>query len=97
MYDLAIIGLGPAGLEACEIAIKNNLKVVAFEKKELGGTCLNEGCIPTKAIMHSANLLDELSDSQNLGIQLFSNPNCDWNKILQRKCDIVSKFTKVFY
>ena len=95
MYDLAIIGLGPAGLEACEIAIKNNLKVVAFEKKELGGTCLNEGCIPTKAIMHSANLLDELSDSQNFGVQLFSNPNCDWNKILQRKCDIVSKFTKV--
>ncbi len=95
MYDLAIVGLGPAGLEACEIAIKNNLKVIAFEQAELGGTCLNQGCIPTKAIMHCANLIKELKDADKLGIQLFSAPNFSWHKILERKTEIVSKFNKV--
>ena len=51
MYDLAIIGLGPAGCEIAQIAIKNNLNTIAFEKAELGGTCLNLGCIPTKSIL----------------------------------------------
>ncbi len=95
MYDLAIIGLGPAGLEACDIAIKNNLKVIAFEEDQAGGTCLNQGCIPTKAILHCANFLNELKQSESLGIQLFSTPNFNWHKILERKIDIVSKFNKV--
>ncbi len=95
MYDLAVIGLGPAGLEACDIAIKNNLKVIAFENGDIGGTCLNQGCIPTKAILHCADLLNELKDSDKLGIQLFSSPNYDWHKILERKTDIVAKFSKV--
>ena len=47
MYDLAVIGLGVAGLEAINIALKNDLKVIAFESGEIGGTCLNVGCIPT--------------------------------------------------
>lgn len=95
MYDLAIIGLGPAGLEACDIALKNNLNVIAFEENELGGTCLNQGCIPTKAILHCTNLLNELKQADKLGIQLFSSPNFNWHKILERKIDIVSKFNKV--
>ena len=95
MYDLAVIGLGPAGLEACDIAIRNNLKVIAFENGDIGGTCLNQGCIPTKAILHCADLLNELKDSDKLGIQLFSSPNYDWHKILERKTDIVAKFSKV--
>lgn len=93
MFDLAVIGLGPAGLEACEIAIKNGLKVVAFEKNELGGTCLNVGCIPTKAILHSANLYREIKNSQKVGIKV-QDVDFDWQAIISRQKDIVSKFIK---
>lgn len=95
MYDLAVIGLGPAGLEAVDIALKNNLKVIAFEKNELGGTCLNVGCIPTKTIIHSANLLKEMSQISKLGLSLFSAPGFDWQGILDRKIEIVNKFNKL--
>ena len=50
MIDLAIIGGGPAGYVAAERAGAKGLKVVLFEKRELGGVCLNEGCIPTKTL-----------------------------------------------
>lgn len=95
MYDLAVIGLGPAGLEAIQIALKNGLKVIAFEKEELGGTCLNKGCIPTKAILHSAEILNEFKDCSKLGINIFATPDFNWQNILARKTEIVNKFNKL--
>ena len=56
MYDLAIMGGGPAGYDAAEKAGSKGLKVVLFEKRELGGVCLNEGCIPTKTLLYSAKI-----------------------------------------
>lgn len=50
-YDIAIIGGGPAGYTAAERAGANGLRAVLFEKKAMGGVCLNEGCIPTKALL----------------------------------------------
>ena len=94
MYDLAVIGLGPAGIEAVNIALENNLKVIAFEKKEVGGTCLNVGCIPTKAIIHCADFYSKAKKSSSLGVQFFAEPTFDWGKILDRKNEIVSKFTR---
>ena len=93
MFDLAVIGLGPAGLEACEIAIKNGLKVIAFEANELGGTCLNVGCIPTKAILHSANLYKEIKNCSKIGLKA-DDISFDWKSIIARQKDIVSKFIK---
>lgn len=93
MFDVAIVGLGPAGLEALKIAIKNNLKVIAFEKSFLGGTCLNQGCIPTKAILHSSNLYQEFLSAEEFGISV-KDINFNWNKILDRKNQIVEKFNK---
>ena len=58
MYDIAIIGGGPGGYAAAEKAGKNGLKTILFEKKDLGGVCLNEGCIPTKTLLYSAKLYD---------------------------------------
>ena len=95
MYDLAVIGVGPAGLEAIQIAVKNGLKVVAFEDVEVGGTCLNVGCIPTKSILHSSNLLKKINSSSNVGINLFAAADCDWSRVLARKIEIVNKFTKL--
>ena len=56
-YDIAIIGGGPAGYTAAERAGANGLRAVLFEKKAMGGVCLNEGCIPTKALLYSAKVL----------------------------------------
>ena len=52
MYDLIIIGGGPAGYNAAERAGHAGLKVCLFEKRSLGGVCLNEGCIPTKTLLY---------------------------------------------
>ena len=53
-FDIAIIGGGPAGYTAAERAGANGLKAVLFEKKAMGGVCLNEGCIPTKTLLYFA-------------------------------------------
>ncbi len=94
MYDLAVIGLGPAGLEAVNIATKNKLSVVAFEKMELGGTCLNLGCIPIKSILHTSNVVQTMNNSSELGISLFTKPDINWQKIIQRNFSIITRFTK---
>ena len=57
-YQVAIIGGGPAGYTAAETAGKAGLSVVLFEKRNLGGVCLNEGCIPTKTLLYSAKTYD---------------------------------------
>ena len=59
-YDIAIIGGGPAGYTAAERAAANGLQTVLFEKKAIGGVCLNEGCIPTKTLLYSAKLWDNM-------------------------------------
>ena len=69
IYDLIIIGLGPAGMRAAEIALSNNLKVLAFEKETIGGCCLNRGCVPTKAILHSAEIFEEMKKASITGIK----------------------------
>lgn len=94
MFDLAVIGLGPAGMEAVKCALNNNLSVVAFNVGKIGGTCLNVGCIPTKAILTSAYTYNLFNESDKLGINLDSVPNFNWSKIIERKESIVSKFQK---
>ena len=56
MFDIGIIGSGPAGYAAAIRASQRGLSVVLFEKEHIGGTCLNRGCIPTKTILHSCKL-----------------------------------------
>lgn len=68
-FDIAIIGGGPGGYTAAEKAAKEGLQVVLFEKEDLGGTCLNRGCMPTKALLHSAEVYASLGHAQTLGIQ----------------------------
>lgn len=67
-FDLVIIGGGPAGYEAAIEAAKCGQKTALVEKRELGGTCLNRGCIPTKTILHSVDLYAELQKSEHFGI-----------------------------
>ncbi|MCQ2436915.1 MAG: dihydrolipoyl dehydrogenase [Clostridia bacterium] len=67
-YDLAIIGGGPGGYNAAAAAAKEGLKVILFEKAELGGTCLNRGCIPTKAMIHTAEIWSEMNNADESGL-----------------------------
>lgn len=90
MYDLAIIGGGPAGYVAAENAGAKGLKVVLFEKKELGGVCLNEGCIPTKTLLYSAKMYDHAQGGKKYGITA-ENVAYDFKKIADRKTKVVRK------
>ena len=90
MYDLAILGGGPAGYVAAENAGAKGLKVVLFEKRELGGVCLNEGCIPTKTLLYSAKMYDHATGGKKYGITA-ENVAYDYKKIADRKTKVVRK------
>ena len=89
-YDVAIIGGGPAGYTAAETAGKAGLSVVLFEKKNLGGVCLNEGCIPTKTLLYSAKTLDNARHAQKYAVNVEVN-GFDVPKIIARKQKVVRK------
>ena len=67
-YDLGIIGAGPAGYTAALHAANLGQKVILFEKDNIGGVCLNKGCIPTKSILHASELYYKLLNCQDCGI-----------------------------
>ena len=92
-FDIAIIGGGPAGYNVAEHAALNGLNTVIFEKKALGGVCLNEGCIPTKTMLYSAKLLDNAKSASKYGIQGTENVSFDLGKIIARKNKTVKKLT----
>lgn len=92
-YDLAIIGGGPAGYNAAEKAAVNGLKTILFEKSAIGGVCLNEGCIPTKALLYSAKVLDNIKSASKYGVLSDEKPLFDLDKIIKRKDKTVKKLT----
>lgn len=92
-FDLGIIGGGPAGYTAAFQARSKGLSVVLFEKDKVGGVCLNRGCIPTKAILHSAELYEEMKSATELGI-IAENLSFDYSKVVERKDKIVEKLRK---
>ncbi len=89
-FDLAIIGGGPAGYVAAERAGKKGLKVVLIEKGELGGVCLNEGCIPTKTLLYSAKLYDNAVGASKYGVEA-KEVSFDFTKMMARKQKVVKK------
>lgn len=93
MNDLIIIGAGPGGYELALEASKHNLKVVLIEAKNLGGTCLNEGCIPTKAYYKNASFIKELGNAEKLGVKL-DNYQIDFESIKSRKDQVVDTLRK---
>lgn len=92
IYDIAIIGGGPAGYTAAEKAGKAGLKTIIFEKNALGGVCLNEGCMPTKTLLHSAKLFDNLAEASRYGVKA-DNAAIDLEQVIKRKQRIVRRLT----
>lgn len=93
IFDLGIIGGGPAGYTAAFQARQKGLSVVLFEKDKIGGVCLNKGCIPTKAILHSAEVFEQMKCAENLGIYC-GDIQVDYEKVIERKDKIVEKLRK---
>ena len=89
-YQVAIIGGGPAGYTAAETAGKAGLSVVLFEKQNLGGVCLNEGCIPTKTLLYSAKTYDNACHAQKYAVRV-AEASFDLPKIIARKQKVVRK------
>src|ERR1700723_3166448 len=102
IYDLVIVGGGPAGYTCGIRAAQLGLKVALIEKTDkLGGTCLHWGCIPTKALLFSAEIWDHLKHAAELGIDIRGNGGdpaatvtVNWPNLLKRKNAIITKHVK---
>ena len=92
-FDLGIVGGGPAGYTAAFQARRLGKSVVMFEKNAIGGVCLNRGCIPTKTILHSAELFEEMQKAASLGIEA-DNLRLDFAKVIQHKDEVVEKLRR---
>ena len=88
-FDLIVVGSGPGGYHAAIRGAQLDLKVAVVEKDpKLGGTCLHRGCIPTKALLHTASTLDEIREAGSLGITV-GEPTLDVPKAQERKRKVV--------
>ncbi len=92
-FDIGIVGAGPAGYTAAFQARKEGKSVVLFEKDLIGGVCLNRGCIPTKTILHSAEVYEEMKNSAELGV-LADAISLDFSKVMAHKDRVVEKLRR---
>ena len=86
-YDLIVLGSGPGGYVAAIRASQLGMKVAIVEKESLGGVCLNWGCIPTKALLKSAQVFEYINHAEDYGIKI-NNAEADFNSIIKRSRDV---------
>ena len=91
--NIAIVGTGPGGYVAALRAAQLGAQVVCVEREWLGGVCLNEGCIPTKALIRSAEVLELAQRAGEFGVQV-GNVSLDWSAVQARKNEVRSKLTR---
>ncbi len=92
MVDLIVLGGGPAGYLACERAAHAGMKVILIEKRNVGGVCLNEGCIPSKTLLYSAKLSDGASHGDKYGV-ICKGIEIDHPAVIARKNKVVKQLT----
>lgn len=94
IFDVAVIGGGPAGYSCAFRSAQYGLKVALIEKSDkLGGTCLHVGCVPTKAMLFSAEIFDHAKEGGMYGIDGIGEGTINWPQVLNRKNDIITKHT----
>ena len=89
IFDVLVVGGGPGGYLCAERAAQKGLKAAVFEKKALGGTCLNEGCIPTKTLLNSSKMYRHAKESAAFGVTA-ENVTFDHAKVIDRKNKVVN-------
>lgn len=92
-YDLIVIGSGPGGYVAAEHAGKHGLSTLCIESANYGGVCLNKGCIPTKALLNCSKIQQYVLKASEFGVEGIDKSaiTLDWDKIINRKNDVVKK------
>lgn len=93
-YDLIVIGSGPGGYVAAIRASQLKMKVAVIEKAEIGGVCLNWGCIPTKALLKSAQVYDHLKNAEDYGIKVDGEIKPDFGAIITRSRTVAGNMSK---
>src|SRR5213075_3339106 len=91
-YDVVVIGTGPGGYVAAIRASQLGLKTAVIEKESLGGICLNWGCIPTKALLKSAQVIEDIKHSKDFGIEASGTPN--FEAIIKRSRGVADKMSR---
>ncbi len=89
IYDLVVIGGGPGGYLAAERAGHAGLKTMVVEKREFGGVCLNEGCVPSKTFLNSAKVLDYANHADAYGVKVKGENSIDQKFVVERKNGVV--------
>lgn len=92
-YDVVVVGAGPGGYVAAIRAAQCGLKTVLIEKEDLGGICLNWGCIPSKALLHNAAVIETLKQGEKFGFA-FQNLTVDYGVAQTRSRDVVSRLRR---
>lgn len=92
-YDLVVLGGGTGGYSAALRAAQIGMSVALIEEGALGGTCLHRGCIPTKALLHAAEVLDTVRGAERFGIRA-GEPSFDWSGVQAFKKKVVQKMHK---
>lgn len=90
-YDIIVVGGGPAGYTAALEAAKSGVRVALIEEDELGGTCLNRGCIPTKIFLETVDLLEKIETAEAFGLNFSGNVEVNRETLLQRKQKIITQ------
>ena len=93
-FDNIIIGAGPAGMRACAIARQRGESVCVVERREVGGTCLNRGCIPTKALVQSASVISVVASASSFGVRIAGEIHHDYSVASARKDEVVASLRK---
>jgi len=92
-YDIIVIGSGPGGYVTAIRAAQLGFKTAIIEKENLGGICLNWGCIPTKALLKSAHVFKYLQKAEDFGLNKVENPGFDFSKVIQRSRGVAQKMS----
>jgi len=92
-FDVVVIGSGPGGYVAAIRAAQLGLKVACVERAEIGGVCLNWGCIPTKALLHNAKLYQELSHGGTWGFEV-DGLRVDWGRVIKRSRQVAKRLNR---
>lgn len=93
-YDILVIGSGPGGYVAAIRAAQLGKKVGIIERSEIGGICLNWGCIPTKALLKSAHVYTQIKHAAEFGVEVNGDVNASFDKIIARSRDVAATMSK---